>query len=233
MATTSRSLPTGPGLLFIQVQIEPAAFDDHVLGNWFKGSNLWSQTKERSKSHSSNWECADLSDGPKHLSLWRVENLAEVAEEAGVPSSSSNDAMKETKFEMRYYSLVEEFEKDKHDESHATTHIITAGMEPANLEASTDLDKWYSEEHNEQMSLEPGWIRSRRYKLADDPGDAFGGPDRRITWMTIHEFGQGNKLGNKVEALDPVTPWTRKVMGGMSVIEANVWANTQESSTVH
>lgn len=108
------------------------------------------------------------------------------------------------------------------------THILTAGLEPSTEEASVDLDKWYTEEHNEQMSLEPGWVRSKRYKLAAGSGIPEQG--HRITWMTIHEFGQGNKLGAKAGFLDPVTPWTKKVISQMSAHEAIVWINTRVTS---
>ncbi|KAF7532139.1 hypothetical protein G7054_g8231 [Neopestalotiopsis clavispora] len=240
MVPSMKSVPAGPGLLFIQVQAESAVSDEQSLANWFQGPNLLGAPSMRSTSKLTNWKCADPSAASKYLSIWNVEDLAATAEEAGDSSSindialkgaGNNDAVKGIKIDMRYFSLVEEFAKSEYDETYPITHIITAGMEPSTPEASADLDKWYTEEHNEQMSLEPGWVRSRRYKLADEPSDPDGGQRQRITWMTIHEFGQGNRLGNKVEPLDPITPWTRKVMGEMSAIEADVWINTCNSST--
>jgi hypothetical protein len=98
-------------------------------------------------------------------------------------------------------------------------------MEPGTSEASAELDTWYREEHNEQMSLEPGWLRSTRYKLSNEQNEiANKEPQVRAPlWLAIHEFGEGNKLGSKVEPLIPMTPWTKKVMSDMTNIEANVW----------
>jgi hypothetical protein len=99
-------------------------------------------------------------------------------------------------------------------------------MAPASDESSVELDRWYREEHNEQMSREPGWIRSTRYKLVlqyKSPNPVHApGPDAP-EWMTIHEFGDGNRLGSEVAPLDPMSDWTKKVMADMKFIEAYNW----------
>lgn len=101
-------------------------------------------------------------------------------------------------------------------------------MTPPSADSSDELDRWYREEHNEQMSYEPGWIRSSRYKLVvqiKSPSPVGDPRPDAPEWMTIHEFGVGNKLGSKVEPLDPISDWTRKVMGDMKSIEAYNWKN--------
>lgn len=253
MASLPKSLPSGPGLIFIQVEDKLGALSKGVVSNWMNDFGLPGTSKTSGNARSTTWRCADSSSTSPYLSLSVVEDLAKAAEEAGLPagshdiasmSGSDGGAVGGPRLGLRYYSFVEVFQKGNYDESRMThtkcirlyaianeitgypvSHIITAGMEPSTEEASVDLDKWYVEEHNEQMSLEPGWVRSRRYKLADGPGSPEQG--HKITWMTIHEFGEGNKLGDKVEPLDPLTPWTKKVMSEMSVIEASVWINTR------
>lgn len=126
MAPNLKSLPAGPGLLFIQVQAESKIFDEQSLGNWFQGVNLPGAPATTSTSRLTNWKCADPSAAFKYLSIWNVEDLATTAEEAGVSSSiddierkgdEGNDTVKSTKFDVRYYSLVEEFAKSEYDES--------------------------------------------------------------------------------------------------------------------
>lgn len=102
-------------------------------------------------------------------------------------------------------------------------------MSPPTAASSAELDRWYKEEHNEQMSEAPGWIRSSRYKLVVQVKRADSSKSDRpdaSEWMTIHEFGPGNKLTTKVEPLHPITDWTKSIMGDMEFIEAFVWEKT-------
>lgn len=100
-------------------------------------------------------------------------------------------------------------------------------MTPKHQVASDDMERWYRDEHNAQMAREPGWVRSSRYKLVlqikRDKSKAREAP----RWMTLHEFGEGNTLGIEVAPLEPVSEWTKKVMGDMASIEAYVWKRTQ------
>lgn len=82
------------------------------------------------------------------------------------------------------------------------------------------------------MSLEPSYIRSSRYQLVHhlERVDASKLLPAAPKWMTIHEFGEGNKLGKKVVPLEPMSDWTKKVMGDMSGIEAFIWTKFFETT---
>jgi hypothetical protein len=105
-------------------------------------------------------------------------------------------------------------------------------MQPATQAASDDLERWYAEEHYEQMSLEPAFIRSSRYRLVHhlERADVTRQPPEAPKWMTIHEFGEGNRLGKEVVPLDPMSNQTKKVMGDMSNIEAFIWTKFFEAT---
>jgi hypothetical protein len=126
MAPNLKSLPAGPGLLFIPVRAESRTFDAQSLGTWFQGGHLPRAPATTSTSRLTNWKSVDPSATSKYLSIWNVEDLATTAEEAGVSLSindveskdaDGNDIVKSTKFDIRYYSLVEEFAKNEYDES--------------------------------------------------------------------------------------------------------------------
>lgn len=70
-----------------------------------------------------------------------------------------------------------------------------------------DLDAWYREEHNQQMSKEPGWQRTSRFRLLHQ-GRNDGGEAHGLDFLAIHEFGEGNKLGKTLEPLHPATDST-------------------------
>ncbi|KAF2002665.1 hypothetical protein P154DRAFT_520783 [Amniculicola lignicola CBS 123094] len=123
--------------------------------------------------------------------------------------------------ETRIYSLAQLYETTKKPEDAATT-IIMAGMEPT-PGGEEDLEAWYRQEHNQQMSEQPGWVRTTRFKHIFQ-----WRPDARkesdiISFLAIHEFGEGHKLGKNVEALDPITDWTKKCMSEVKAIDAAIF----------
>ena len=103
----------------------------------------------------------------------------------------------------------------------AATAIIWAVMQPS-PGAEDDLDAWYRQEHNQQMSKEPGWIRTLRYKLLSrTKGDEAS--EIKPTYLAIHEFGDGHQLGTEVVPLDPMTNWTKRCMAACESIDAAIY----------
>lgn len=93
-------------------------------------------------------------------------------------------------------------------------------MEPGPTpEMAADLDAWYREEHLEQMSKEPGWRRSTRYKLVFN----IGSTDKPPSSLALYEFDDTAKLGTRVQPLNPMTEWTKKCIQDAQNIEAGVY----------
>ncbi|KAF2794664.1 hypothetical protein K505DRAFT_274721 [Melanomma pulvis-pyrius CBS 109.77] len=122
--------------------------------------------------------------------------------------------------ESRILALEQLYETTTQPEDAATT-IIHAAMEPGE-DGEADLDAWYREEHNQQMSEQPGWKRTTRFNLLfQHRSDAK--VSQRLSFLAIHEFGEGHKIGKDVEPLDPMTDWTKKAMSEAKSIEAAVY----------
>lgn len=85
-----------------------------------------------------------------------------------------------------------------------------------------ELDLWYRDEHNEQMSQEPGWKRTTRFKLLFQHGNQIK-ESEELSFLAIHEFNEGNKLGKDVKALEPMSDWTKKVMSEAKAIDAAIY----------
>ena len=100
--------------------------------------------------------------------------------------------------------------------------IIYAAMEPK-PENEADLDAWYREEHNQQMSEQPGWKRTVRFKLLYQHRDPTDIGSEAPSFLAIHEFGGGHKLGKDVEPLDPMTEWTKRCMSDCKAIDAAIY----------
>ncbi|KAH7025153.1 uncharacterized protein B0I36DRAFT_367037 [Microdochium trichocladiopsis] len=251
------SAPAGPGLIYASSHITSPDLTPDVFNRWYNEHHIPDVLATGAVSHAARWEVADrdpATRGPDpYLATYRVPDMRALQGEAfaripmthellpgGGGSGTAEGGEQEdvgggktvhgsVDIDTCFYELVEVFEKVKHDEAFAT-HIISAGMTPKDAAASDDMDRWYREEHNEQMSLEPGWIRSTRYKLAFHVKSVGGDKAARgdaPEWMTLHEFGEGNTLGEKVAPLVPISDWTRKVMGDMTSIEAYVWRRTK------
>lgn len=103
-------------------------------------------------------------------------------------------------------------------------------MQPA-PGGEADLDAWYREEHNEQMSKEPGWKRTIRYRLLSQSRNDEKKPDG-LDFLAIHEFGEGNQLGKEVKPLEPITDWTRKAMSECKAIDAAIYYKVFSSLTL-
>jgi hypothetical protein len=99
--------------------------------------------------------------------------------------------------------------------SDAGIKIISAAFQPSPGKED-ELDAWHREEHNEQMAKEPGWKRTTRFKLLfqtrNDGVKADG-----LDFLTVYEFGEGNKLGKDVQPVEPITDWTKRLMAECKV----------------
>jgi hypothetical protein len=99
--------------------------------------------------------------------------------------------------------------------------IVSAGVEPA-PNGFPDFDAYMRQEHLEQMSREPGWQRSRRYKLVHSANAA----KDPTNYLTLYEFGAGNKLGKEVQSCVPMTDWTKRTFEKAQKMELGVYHQT-------
>lgn len=109
----------------------------------------------------------------------------------------------------------------------AAETIMVALMQPSPAGAA-DLDAWYREEHNQQMSEQPSWLRTCRYSLVSQQTSTSGGSEgfQELSFLAIHEFGEGEQLGDSVKALEPISEWTMKVMKDAVGIDAAIYRRT-------
>lgn len=105
--------------------------------------------------------------------------------------------------------------------------ILVALMQPP-PNGAADLDAWYREEHNQQMSEQPGWLRTCRYSLISQQSSTSskGGDDQELSFLAIHEFEEGEQLGDTVKALEPISEWTMRAMKDAVGIDAAIYRQT-------
>ncbi|KAF1942349.1 hypothetical protein EJ02DRAFT_345745, partial [Clathrospora elynae] len=103
--------------------------------------------------------------------------------------------------------------------------LLLALMQPSSG-GEADLDRWYRQEHNQQMSEQPGWLRTRRFSLLGQHGRNDG--EEELAFLAVHEFGEGHGLGVKVQAVEPVSAWTIKVVSEARGIDAAIYHLVEE-----
>lgn len=99
--------------------------------------------------------------------------------------------------------------------------MMLAMVQPAQG-GEADLDAWYKDEHNEQMSKEPGYWRTSRFSLLHQHSTG-SKQNEKLSFLAVHEFGEDNKLSTEVKPLDPMTDWTKKVMASAKGIDAAIY----------
>ncbi|ORY10889.1 hypothetical protein BCR34DRAFT_566188 [Clohesyomyces aquaticus] len=219
---------TGPGMIQNSFTIpQGSKLSLETAEKWF--DDVYVPELVASEVVKSAWrfKAADPNYKRQNIFLYKVPDLALV--QAGklqeinrtsdmFPTDEPIESFVES--ETKIFSFVQLYETSKQPEDASTT-IIMAAMEPSSG-GEADLDAWYREEHNQQMSEQPGWKRTTRFSLlAQQSND--GKPMERISFLAIHEFGEGHKIGNQVEALDPMTDWTKRCMANSKAIDAAVY----------
>ncbi|KAF2013827.1 hypothetical protein BU24DRAFT_424860 [Aaosphaeria arxii CBS 175.79] len=230
MSSASGSPPqlSGPGILqtFVSIPQSSQLAEDTLLqflDNVYTPALIETGVVESVR----RYKAANPAYDKQHMIVYNVPDLAPLL--AGklqkVPRTSetfpTNGPVEDfVEFESRIFSLAQVYQTVEHPED-ATTTIIYAAME-TQPGGEADLEAWYQEEHNQQMSEQPGWKRTVRYSLLTqyrpDGKDA-----QRMSFLAIHEFGEGHKLGQDVAPLDPITDWTKKCMSEAKAIDAAIY----------
>lgn len=173
------------------------------------------------------WQAANPDYGKPNLVIYKVPDLAFLQSDEYKSAKKKSDTLPDAglidqfvESETRLYQLVQLFETEKQPEDAFPT-IISAAIEPARGGAA-DLDSWYRDEHNQQMSEQPGWKRTTRFRLGFQVKDGKIADDAP-SFLALHEFGEGNKIGKDVIPLDPLTDWTKRVIDAAQTVDGAVY----------
>ncbi|KAH7564517.1 hypothetical protein BM1_01564 [Bipolaris maydis] len=184
----------------------PQLFTSHVLGT----------------TRSTLYKAANPSYPKQHLLVSLMDDVEHVNVEQ-VAKFWAGEKVVQGEADVRGFSEVEVYEKERGKEvgrDNPAHTLLVALMQPG-PDGAADLDAWYRDEHNEQMSKEPGWLRTCRYSLVAQKGG--DGKEKELSFLAIHEFNESNELGDTVKALEPVSEWTKKVMSAAVGIDAAIY----------
>jgi hypothetical protein len=239
---------SGPGLILIFFKIcDSSKISQKSLECWVDQEYVPALLATGATKTAWLYKAANANYDKQQLVVCKVSDLASIqagqlqdaakANKLSLFEGSVNDSVE---FDTRIYSFVQLYETAKQDEgrfyaviqakkgqrliSHPVDlapSILLAMMQPAQG-GESELDAWYRDEHNQQMSEQPGWWRTTRYNLLYQ-GSSISQKSEELPFLAIHEFGEDNQLGKDVKALEPVSDWTKKLMSEAISIDAAIY----------
>ncbi|KAH7084952.1 hypothetical protein BKA63DRAFT_528813 [Paraphoma chrysanthemicola] len=211
---------------------ESSKVSEEALYTWFSEEFAPALLATGAVKSATLYKAANPNYDKQQLLLYNVSDLAAI--QAGRLSDiarSSKLSLFEgsiddhVEFEWRIYSFAQLYENAVQSEEAAPT-IMLAMMQPAQG-GEAELDAWYREEHNEQMSEQIGWLRTTRCSLLGQHSSS-GQTSGELSFLAIHAFEQSNQLGIEVKALEPMSDWTKKVMSEAQAIDAAIYHKQTE-----
>lgn len=120
---------------------------------------------------------------------------------------------------------IDVYKESNTEQTEPSPTLLVALMQPSGRSGGAEeLEKWYIDEHNQQMSEQKGWVRSKRYRLQSQHDSAASAQKQQeLSFLAIHEFREPHDLGIEVKAVEPVSEWTIKIMGEAEAIDAAIY----------
>lgn len=187
------------------------------------------------------FECQDSSRLRPFLALYSVPDMAFIQspEFGGIRQThemlpDGGPSQKFVDFDTRFYQRIQVFEKPKKaGQQKGIGRVIKSTAIQPSPGLEEEFNRWYQEEHLEQVSRMPGWTKSTRYELIfkvqnKDDMDAEEAPK----YLALHEFDEGTEV--KRMKREEWTPWTvRMVESALAIDEAMfhyVWGMGEDES---
>ncbi|ROT38962.1 hypothetical protein SODALDRAFT_294125 [Sodiomyces alkalinus F11] len=232
---------SGRGLLYVNSAIERTdVLDEEKFMDWYDNDHI-AEVLETS-GVSSAWRFKDVEFGKvekPYLAMYPLEDIGFTQTDEFKKIRVHSDKIPGgaaiydvANFDVRVYNLIQVFDPTKKGKGHTKT-IISAQIEPGPEVSDEEFDRWYREEHLEELCKGKGFLRTTRYKLAYARSNAQSRvlkglatssepPPQPPTWLAIHEFDTEDvSVENLMDIAD--SPWTRKVLSGCKAIEAPIF----------
>ncbi|KAF2246558.1 hypothetical protein BU26DRAFT_566921 [Trematosphaeria pertusa] len=232
---------SGPGIIWVNSVPRPS-LPDATFNAWYQTVHIPDILSAKPSSGRAGcaaawrFKCTDAARPRPYLALYAVPDLSFIqsAEFAGI--SQYDDLLPEggpsqeyVDFDTRIYQRVQVFEK--HEPGGQTGKMGRGGGIGAVIKSTAiqpqsgtegEFDRWYREEHLEQVACMPGWRKSTRYELvfkvrSRDEADGEAAPG----FLALHEFEEGTVVGRMGK--EEWTEWTRRVVEGAVAIDEGVF----------
>ncbi|KAI4628102.1 hypothetical protein J4E80_002239 [Alternaria sp. BMP 0032] len=217
-----------PGVLWVASRVvNPDKLSTEKFCDWYENQQIPMASKSfnpEPQYHHLNPTFQQVTYEFPDLAYRESEDFQNIAGKNPPSQELINTVYKNSAFAIRFY---EEIQAVKGTTSSPTKFVISAALQPPkDASSDADFDAWYREEHLPVLSRAPGFVRSRRFKLAAAStledfqfGDAMETAPR---YLALHEFS-GEVLPWKELEASGQTEWAKKVMGGLLKEEVGLY----------
>ncbi|KAF7370622.1 hypothetical protein MSAN_00695200 [Mycena sanguinolenta] len=101
---------------------------------------------------------------------------------------------------------------DTTPESLPCKFALVVALEMSTPEEEEDLNRWYNEEHMDQLSKIPGWKQGRRYELKEFNQKGSMADKPVFKYLAIHEFVENNFMESPEFKHASSTEWRARIM---------------------
>jgi hypothetical protein len=211
---------SGPGIIWVNSVPKPPLTED-IFNEWYEKAHIPDIIKAKSGPQSCvaawRFKCQDVSRPRPYLALYSVPDMAFIQSPEFVRLSQYHDSLPEggpsqkfIDFDTRFYQRVQVLEKPREEKRGLGKVIKCTAIQPG-LGMEDEFNRWYREEHLEQVSHMPGWRKSTRFDLifkvqSHDDSNREEAPK----YLAIHEFEEGTEV-NRISK-EEWTEWTKRMV---------------------
>jgi len=217
--------PAGPapGVLWVNSKLtKPDEVTAETFTKWYQEVHIPDIFKSVGIKSAYRYESVNPDDDRPYLAYYPVEDTGffDSSDFKAIPVHSdllpgSKAIFDYADFDTRYYKTTQLFEPEN-GKPGPSDFVISAGFTPTD---DADYEKWYREEHLNDIKKITGWRRTVRYELffsrnnRKPAGEAksFSDPPK---YLTMHHF-DGQSLPEKELEAASGSPWTVKNMSTM------------------
>ncbi|KAH6673042.1 hypothetical protein B0J14DRAFT_701007 [Halenospora varia] len=240
------STMSGPGILYVNSKIARTdLLNEQSYMKWYGEDHIPEIIETSGINSALRWKDVDPKVNKPFLVMYPMKDIAFTQGEEFKKIRVHSDLLPNrgpiydlADIDVRYYGLIQTYDP-KGTKPGQTKTICTAAMELGDKVTEKDFDDWYRQEHLEELSKVPGYLRTTRFKLLYHRTNAQsrqlkGLPprpeDKEIiappTWQAIHEFDTENIDMTKLMATAD-TEWSKKIMGNVARVEAPMYHHVQ------
>ncbi|KAF2112091.1 hypothetical protein BDV96DRAFT_649452 [Lophiotrema nucula] len=218
----------GPGIMWVNSVPKPP-LSDEAFNRWYEEVHIPDIIRAKSGNDGCiaawRFKCQDPARRRPYLALYSVPDISFVqSPEFGRISQyhhslpEGGPSQKFVDFDTRFYQRVQVFEKPEMGIAPGIGKVVKSTAMQPGPGMEEEFNRWYTEEHLEQVSHMSGWRRSTRFELVfkvqsrDDPSQ-----EPAPKYLAIHEFEEGTKVQRMRK--EEWTEWTKNMVDGASKID--------------
>ncbi|EED79649.1 predicted protein [Postia placenta Mad-698-R] len=216
---------------FLLVFTEPGSdVSDEEYNDWYNNEHIPLRVDTPAFLSWTRWKAAD-GEKPAYGASYDLESYAATKQApyttlAETRSDREKDILRRMQLmDRRHYELYEGPAPPPsalYDPATPAPYVVFVGVE-TKPELEDEFNKWYDEEHFPMLAKVPGWIRSRRFVLADCNQMGQDAQKKQLPkYLAMYEWASLDVFETEEYKAALSTPWAAKIMANVVLKERRV-----------